>query len=132
MSSREFDTLRVEHPDEEQLIRSLETLLTHAVRSNPSAVIDDSWVTQQLRGQQPEVIQRLLMELVREKALRRRLFWVCPNFGVVIMEADEATEFPDLIDSEVCGERHYFDIDEVEVSFVATEQLSREATTVSA
>jgi hypothetical protein len=57
-----------------------------------------------------------------------RWFWICPNTGGTVLEADSEAEFPDVAECTKCGEQHEYDIAQTQVEFLPTDALLRAAT----
>jgi hypothetical protein len=129
MSLREFDTLLANHPAEDaKAITVLEAVVINSLRRDKHTRFDISLIVHHLRSTQgtPAQAKRLLVELVRERAFQQLLFWECPNGGGPIFEASEVSIFPDTLHCDRCGQTHWFDIEDVEVGFVATDRLQDE------
>jgi hypothetical protein len=46
------------------------------------------------------------------------------------MEADSEAEFPDVVECRVCGQEHSFDIGDVNVDLLPTDQLLEQLRTI--
>jgi hypothetical protein len=117
MSSAAFDTLRLKHPADRELITSLETAVL-AISSNRGTVIDERSVAQMI-GVARECVEPLLVELVREEALRTVFFWDCPDAGGTAWYGDDIRDAPSILDCPQCSKQHFFSEADVEVHFVS-------------
>lgn len=122
MSLPGFDNLLHSHPGEGELVTRLEQEIADTLRHDPHAVVDHLILAQTLHLR-PDVVGRLLAELVKFNALKPRWFWICPNEHGTTMEADSEAEFPDVVECLVCGQQHSFDIGDVNVDLLPTDQL---------
>ena len=122
MSLPGFDTLLHNHPGEGELVMRLEREITDTLRRDPRSVVDHLILAQTLHLG-ADATGRYLAELVRYNVLKPRWFWICPNEHGTTMEADSEAEFPDVIECRVCGQEHEFDIDDVNVEFLPSDQL---------
>jgi len=122
MSLPGFDTLLHNHPGEGELVTRLEREIADTLRQNPHAVVDHLILAQTLHLR-PNLVGKYLAELVKVNALKTRWFWICPNEHGTTMEADSEAEFPDVVECRVCGQEHTFNIDDVNVDLLPTDQL---------
>jgi hypothetical protein len=118
MSLVAFDTLRVKHPADRELITSLEAVVLE-IGSDRGAVIDERSVAQMM-GVSRERVEPLLVELVREDALRTVFFWECPDAGGTAWYGEVIAEAPSIVDCPQCLKPHFFSEADVEVHFVFT------------
>jgi hypothetical protein len=125
MSLTAFDNLRSTHPDRLDAIAALERQIGSTLQSDPRALIDDDILTQQIHIDS-QFVQHLLIELERERALKRRFFWLCPEGRGTTSEASSLEEFPTSIACERCGKQHRLRPTDVEVKFLPSESLLRE------
>lgn len=132
MSLPEFDTLLAQHPKDALTISLLEIVIVRTVRRDANSRFDLPMVLHYLAQTDATVqtTKRLLVELVKERALQPLLFWECPNHGGPIFETQEVTLFPDWIECDRCNQVHWFDQTHVEVGFVATAHLVDEVAAV--
>jgi hypothetical protein len=117
MSSAAFDTLRLKHPADRELITSLEAVLLE-IGSHRGAVIDERSVAQMI-GVRRERVEPLLVELVHEEALRTVFLWDCPDAGGTAWYGDDIAAAPAILDCRQCLKPHFFSEADIEVHFVA-------------
>ena len=125
MSLSGFDSLRARHPDQCLAVEQLEREITQTLSRDPTAVIDDEILTQQL-SVELQLVQTLLVELVASHALRTLVLWRCPNGLGTTREAEDPKDFPELVECQGCGQVHRFKREDVEVRFLPSEDLLRE------
>src|SRR5260221_9655085 len=131
MSLPEFATLLAKNPDEDApAISKLEDVIVRSLLRDKNASFDLTFVLHHLRPAHAttEKAKHLLVQLVKEQALRPLLFWECPNGNNPIFETLDITEFPEYIECDRCNPTrvHWFDVANVEVRFVATDHLPGE------
>lgn len=117
MSSAAFDTLRLNHPADRELIASLEAAVLD-ISSHRGSVIDERSVAQMI-GVARERVEPLLVELVREEALRTVFLWECPDAGGTAWHGDDIREAPAIVECPQCLKPHFFSEADVEVHFVS-------------
>jgi hypothetical protein len=122
MSLTGFDTLLAQHPDRRQAISQLAEQIVRTLRVDPSAVIDEAILSQQIHAQL-DIVRELLVELVALYALDTRLFWQCPNGRGTVLEETALDRFPLSVECDRCGELHTFKSKDVQVKFVPSGNL---------
>ena len=124
-----FAALRAQYldryPDRHRMLDDLGRQLAETLAKNPHAVIDDRILSQQMDADQ-NLVKNALVGLVDLKGLRTRLFWQCANGFGTVKEADHIRDLPHSVDCDRCGETHLSNNANVEVFFVATEELVTE------
>jgi hypothetical protein len=117
MSSDAFDTLRLKHPSDAELIASLEAVVLD-IASHSGAVIDERSLAQML-GVRRERVEPLLVELVGAEALDTIFFWECPDAGGTAWYGSDLAVAPSWIECPQCLKAHFFSEADVEVHFVS-------------
>lgn len=118
MSSAAFDTLRLKHPADDELITALEAVVLD-IGSHGGAVIDERSVAQMV-GVPRERVEPLLVELVHEEALRTTFFWDCPEAGGTAWYGEHIGEAPAILDCPQCLKRHFFSESDIDVHFIVS------------
>jgi hypothetical protein len=122
MSSAAFDTLRRKHPSSLPLITALQ-LEVGRIGRIPDAVVDERSIAQLLHERR-EVIEPLLVDLVKFGALRTMFFWICPATGGTIWQGNYIQEAPTWIRCEECRQEHFFSEQDVEVHFLVAGEIA--------
>lgn len=117
MSSAAFDTLRLKHPADRELIASLEAAVLD-ISNHRGSIIDERSVAQ-MTGVPRERVEPLLVELVRAEALRTVFLWECPNAGGTAWYGDDIREAPAIVNCPQCLRPHFFSEGDVDVHFVS-------------
>lgn len=125
MSSDAFDHLRRKHPEMAQRLVELERYIKGLVRESPDAIIDEFIVAQELDIAEP-AIQRLLVELVGAHQLDTVFLWLCPMGRGTAREELKLASFPERLECSRCGDEHWFHQNNIQVRFIASDELKRE------
>ena len=96
------------------------------IRQDAHAVIDEQALSDLVDLRRP-ALRALLVELVNIGAFDTVFFWHCPNGAGVCKEAKRLSDFPDRLECDRCGQEHWFNDAEIEVSFVASDSLRVQA-----
>ena len=124
MSLAGFDGLRSKHADAAAQVAAIEQAIGRMLSADPHAVIDDK-ILRQVTNVESRTVEEFLAELVQWNALSEVWLWECPTTRGAVMEAKSYASFPDVIECDKCGERHYFAEDDTSVFFLATPELLR-------
>ena len=126
MSSRAFDLLRSNHTSDVDSLDRFESVVESVLRGDPSAVLDEANLAGPARLSE-DTVYEYLVELSAVGALMTRLFWVCPITRGTTAEADTLSEFASLRECDKCGEMHEFRARDIQVHFLASDELIRAA-----
>lgn len=121
MSSEGFDTLRLWHPEQTELVDRLQTYVRDTTRT-PHAVIDERIVSATV-GVPRGATDTFLVEMVKLNILSPEYFWICPHTGTTIWNGSDLTAVPPWIRCDACDNVHFYSEQDIELHFIASESL---------
>ena len=124
MSSAGFDTLRLWHPAQTNLVDRLQAYV-HELARTSHAVIDERIVSATL-GVPRDSMEPFLVELVKVQVLTLEYFWICNHTGSTVWNGTDLTTVPSWVRCEECDDLHFYSEQQIEVHFIASASFSAE------